>query len=524
MIMGANAKRGRIILLGFYISGIIIGGGILALPFVARDLGLPFLLLLLVLFGVLFHRIYLRIIDSVGYALCDVAKVRPGLSIYDYSMSISNVGRFGRLAFTVGLLLYIVPANIVYILYGMKSIIDLSELLNVEADEILLLVGIIITTTTILITWHLVKHKKYYLTLHDSFLIKFILMLSIWLASVGALGFVSGRDSKIILSVTLYALALIVAEFFPEKVLKAYHDIYDIDDLIPKHKVLSYLTMVKILLILLIPMIGFVLIVSRIGPTETIPLVPSNMSSVVYSITIVVFMYVGSGVYNILIYKWITKRLESGRKSVLIATILSILTYIAFTVLIIMSVRPNILHASDLNREHSFISLSKQLRIIGLSSIGLITIIVANVFSLVSVAIAYMGFTETLSERIHLDTKINQNLAWILITIPITIITVALEIFDVTRFATDALGIAGNAGGGLFILIIPWLLRDKKNESRIKIAICFLTFITFLNIFLAINSSTIITRITAIIATILVIIFGSATIYEAYKARRKSKK
>ncbi len=520
--MNTKIKQGKIILLGFYLSGIIIGGGILALPFVSRDLGLPFLILLLILFGVLFHRIYIRIIDSVGYALRGIAKIEPGLSIYDYSMSVSGLNRFGRWAFAIGLFLYIIPADIVYILYGMKSILDLSCLLSTEIDEILLIAGISIAIITITITWYFVKYKTYYLTLHTSFLIKFILMLSIWISSIGILGLISGNVSKIILSVMLYTSALVIAEFFPEKTLGAYHDIYDIHDLVPKHKVSSYLTITKIFLILLIPTIGFILIVSRIGPPKSIPLVPSDFSSVIYSITIIVFMYIGSGVYNILIYKWITNHLENGRKAILIATLLSMFTYIVFTILIIMSVRPDILHLSDLNREHSFISLSRQLKVVGLTTIGFVTIVVANIFSLVSVAVAYMGFTETLSERINLDTRIDTNIAWIVITVFIAIVTSILEIFDITRFATDALGIAGNAGGGLFILIIPWLLKNEKNKRRTKIAICFLGFVTFLNIFLAINSSTIITKVSATIATILVIIFGSAAIYEVRASKRKT--
>lgn len=64
-----NIQRSKDILLGFYIAGIVIGGGILALPFVARDLGLPLLIILLVLFGWLFHKIYLRIVDSIGISL-----------------------------------------------------------------------------------------------------------------------------------------------------------------------------------------------------------------------------------------------------------------------------------------------------------------------------------------------------------------------------------------------------------------------------------------------------------------------
>jgi len=228
-------------------------------------------------------------------------------------------------------------------------------------------------------------------------------------------------------------------------------------------------------------------------------------------------MYVGSGVYNILVYRWISRRIELGKRAVFIAILLSMLTYIAFTLLILFSVDPEILIASDLNREHSFIALSHKLTLIGLTHLGYITILIANLFALISVAVAYMGFTETLSERIYIDTGIDMGEAWFAITFSIGIATALLEIFDVTRFATDALGIAGNAGGGMFALILPWLIKNRRGKRNVVMAMVFLLTVVILNIFLVLNSATVVAIVSAGVATILVVIFSALTLLEASK-------
>ena len=393
----------REILLGFYVAGIIIGGGILALPFVARDLGLPLLVLLLVTFGVVFHIIYIRIIDSIGVPIRDAAKVKPGLQLYDYAMERSDIGKFGKMAFTMGLLLYIIPADIVYVLYGMKSIIMLSKMLSGVALWFMVLLGLI-GMIMVFVFLHYVVARKGLLYLGDAFVIKLSLMVSIWIASIGGVGIIEGMTCKVIFSATCFSASLIVGQVFPERVYPVISDIYDIQDLIPKHKVASYLTIVKVLLILLIPMAAFFIIVSSMGVVTAPSLYSSNPSIVFYSMTIIMFMYVGSGVYNILAYRWILRNIRRGKRAILIATFIAMLTYVLFTILIILSVRGDILVYADRRREHAFIALSRQLIEIGLSNVGFATIVVANIFALVSVSVAYMGFTDTLAERLNIDT------------------------------------------------------------------------------------------------------------------------
>ncbi len=510
-------SRYRVLMLGLYITGIIIGGGILALPFVAMDAGLPILLVLLIIFGIVFYAAYIRILNGVAYTIRGAAKVRPGLELFDYTLEKSGLGKYGRKMFAVGLALYVVPADIVYILYGMKSMIQLSEILDVVTESILGVYGILASFCIFICSAYMARAKRRYLEPHESFIIKLLLMISLWVAGIGTIRLIENYALKVVFAVMIFCASLLIGEYFPDRVFRLSYDIYDLEDLQPKHKVGSYLTLMKIMLILSVPIIAFILMVTSGGIVTNTPLIPRSIGGVVYSTTIIIFMYVGSGVYNILVYRWISRRIELGKRAVFIAILLSMLTYIAFTLLILFSVDPEILIASDLNREHSFIALSHKLTLIGLTHLGYITILIANLFALISVAVAYMGFTETLSERIYIDTGIDMGEAWFAITFSVGIATALLEIFNVTRFATDALGIAGNAGGGMFALILPWLIKNRKGKRNVVMAIVFLLIVVILNIFLVLNSATVVAIVSAGVATILVVIFSALTLLEASK-------
>jgi len=517
--MGDQEKdmRAKLVILGFYSAGIIVGGGILALPFVAMDTGSIMLILLLIAFGLIFYVIYNRMLDSISACLRGVSVIKPGLVLYDAGLIESGLEKYGKLAFTIGILLYVVPADIVYILYGLKSLIQLSSYVNYYQIYQVLFIGLVVM---FIVSVLFMRFRKLVLISDASsyeLVLKLLLMISIWVLTIGLLKYACCSEIKIAMGASAFALSLIIGEFFPERFKKASISMPVAEDVLPRHKAGAYMSVFKLLLITLTPFLAFLIIASRASLSTNIPLFPRSLQSLVAATTIIIFMYVGSGIYNILVYDWIINHMERGKKVTLIAITASLIAYLVFSILILLSVDPVILINSNLRREHAFIALARKLEAIGITELGLLVIIMANIFALVSVSVAFLGFTDTLSDRLELDLKVNRNLVWTLVAILITSIVVTLEVFDVTRIATDALGIAGNAGGGLFILILPWLIKDSKNRRRIPLAIAFLLLVTLLDISMILNSITFVAFCASTLATILVLFFGILAILEAMK-------
>ncbi len=512
-----NNKKSLI--LAFYCIGIIVGGGILALPLVSIDTGAIALIALLIILGIVFYLIYLRLLQSVSTALRGKIVLRTGLTLYDEGLRYSGLARFGGLAFTIGLALYTLPADLVYVLYGMKSLLQLSLYASFNTILEMLFIGITIIFASLIIFTVYSKKEIFTGTTSLDLVLKISLMIGIWAITIGLLGLTASSELKVTLATTAFVISLIIGEYYPERFFKARIGLRIEDDVLPRHKASSYLTIFKISLIIGTPLIAFLILLQQNKLTTYILLLPKSIEALVAATSIIIFMYVGSGIYNILIYDWVIKCKKTGKQIVLLAVLLSISTYIIFTLLILLSVDPSILIYSSIEREHAFIALSRKLEEIGLSVIGLIVIIIANVFALVSVSIAYMGFTDTMADRLSLDIRVNRETVWFFITFITLVSVILLEINDVSKIATDALGIAGNAGGGLFLLILPWLMKDSKSRRRISLGIIFMIIITILNLFIIRESYSMIAKIIGGISTILVLVISILVILEARKPK-----
>ena len=109
-------------ILGLYLTSIIIGAGILALPLKAAKIGLIPMLLLIVFFARFFYEAYKRIIEaSLGLQHVD-------LSTYDEVLKKAGLGLFGRLSLEYGMLIYVIPADVVYTLFSATRFYKLAEL------------------------------------------------------------------------------------------------------------------------------------------------------------------------------------------------------------------------------------------------------------------------------------------------------------------------------------------------------------------------------------------------------------
>jgi len=506
----SEVPKSNIFLLSIYAAGIIVGGGILALPFVALDTGLILLVALLSLLAVVFCVVYSRILDAVSISVPREGS-KIGLILYDHALENSDLFKWGRLAFTIGIILYVYPADIVYVLYGLKSIIQLSN--YVYGVQVILSSSGLISLFLLASTFRYLKKPTPLMGL----LSKLLFMTLIWVISIYAVSYVSNRSIIVIASSLGFTISLIGGEYFPDILIreKTVNNLVEEEyEIHPRHKAQAVLTIFKLTLVTTIPIMAFSMIAMASKLPSLPPLFPRSLVSLIDSFSVIVFMYVGSGVYNILMYKWIVDKIDKGKKISNYGVLISLIVYLIFSLIILVSVDSSILETSNINREHAFISLSRKLEQIGLSALALLVIALAALFALVSVSVAYIGFTDTLSERLELDLGYNRDKSWLLITIIAFTSTTLLELFNVSKIATDALGVAGNAGGGLFLLVLPWLMKTKKDDGKPMIATFFLILVLVVNLFMMIGATTIVALVASVISTILVIIFGAFSILE----------
>ncbi|MEX2688708.1 MAG: hypothetical protein Q6351_000035 [Candidatus Njordarchaeum guaymaensis] len=509
MVRRASYRR---TLLAFYIAGIIVGGGILALPFVAINSGLIPVIMFLVIFAIIFMKIYERVIKSVILTEGITKNKAFGLGLYIDAMRLSGLGKIAILTFTIGLLMYVFPADLIYIIYGAKSI-NLLAMGNYFSMP-LVAIGIILMSIVVYIVSQFRKEQKD-LTPIKAMILKIIMMLSIWIFSTALLSLLSFSINLTLFSAILFTFSSIIGEFFPEKFITITKD--KNEEIHPRHQSSALLTVFKIFSIISVALMGLLIIVFFGTLSENYVIYTLDPLKLLEPVGVIIFMYIGSGVYNILIYKWIVSDRRESSIILLLGILISLITYVIFTVAIILSVDPSILLLSNRNREHALIALARKLEIVGLNLLSYFVITFAAIFAIISVSVAYLGFTDTLADRISSEIEVDRNHLWILITLVTLFSVIAIEIFDIEDIVVEALGIAGNAGGGLFLMFIPWLLKTYDEKPKQGLAIIFLALIVFINIVDFLNAVSLVGKISNIISTIIVILLGMLTLIERKK-------
>ena len=490
-----------ILLLALYSSGIIIGGGILALPFTALNTGVLGCILLLVGFAIVFNYTYWRILGVITDTLKHVGEVTE--SLYDLAIDYSGLGAVGKIAFDLGLLMYTIPADFVYILYGSKSMCELHELLPQNTILYAFVIWLFIC---------LILSALYVVGIHLVSMVKISAIVTIWL-----LGILISRSFYS--AVIFFSISLLFLRYFPEKFKKPKMKEVKTNKIIilPHHESSAWFTLVKILLICATPIAGLILVFVCSSSLYFPDLFPQDAFGLISPMGVILFMYVGTGIYNILIYDWIRESFEHQKKISLLAIIISLMTYLVFTLSIIFSVDVPILIKTNAEREHALMAMSEKLRIIGLTLASYLVIVLADLFAMLSVSVAFVGFTDSLSNRFKIRFKINENIFWV-ITLAISAILVSLsEVFHIVNAATDALGFAGAAGGGLFILILPWLLRTNGYKRKLFVAFSMFLMCLSFNLIATMSSATLAGRISGLISSVILIISSGFLFKKALK-------
>ncbi|GEM_PF-3106627 len=484
-------------ILGLYLTSIIIGAGILALPLKAAKIGLIPMLALIAIFAYLFYEAYKRIIEaSLGFEHVD-------LSTYDKILIASGMPRFGRLSLEYGMIVYVIPADVVYTLFSATRFYKLAELTreNVRflyAEVLSLILGSVLAILFIHRSEVISKFFAFLAGRSFSILLLYVLRLS--------------KVASLILGSVLFMLVMFLGEYFPEILLGEVR----VEDerftrsgeIHPRHYVAALYTIFKVAFVIAIAILSIVVISLYHAIPNDVNRIHTSPMLILSGIGVTAFAFVGTGVYNIVTYD----RLRKGdkRKGVLfLGVMIPAITYMFFTFSITAFVDNSLLIEADKSMEPSLLALARKLETLGISISTGTLIALAGIFTLLAVSMSYLGFTDTLGGR--LSKYVRYEVSRALVSVISTIIAIIIAALNPELTATGILDVAGSAGGILFLLFLPFLLIRRRID--LVFAIVALSLIPLANI-PAMCSGSLVQSITAAISSVIALILGILTLYE----------
>ena len=487
-------------LLALYLSSIIIGAGILALPLKAARIGLIPMIILTIFFGYFFYEAYKRIIEaSIGI------EGHIDLSTYDKVLERASLGKAARISLEYGMILYIVPADVVYTLFSASRYVKLSELSRDSRG--FLLYFILSAIIGYLIAIAMMRHEK---------ASKFFALLATRSLSVLILYALKlSYRAALALGSVLFMLTMLVGEYFPEYFVGEPEEITIKEgEIHPRHYVAAIYTIFKILFVLGIAFFSFLVVLYYRALPKDI-LYSSRDSIVILSgIGVTAFAFVGTGVYNIVMYDRL-RRGDKRRGILALGTLIPAFLYLTFTGLMVFSVDRSLLIEADRSMEPSLLALAEKLESLGISiSTGLL-IGLAGIFTLLAVSMSYLGFTDTLGGRMERYLG-RYSLSRFLSSLSATIIALIIVLLSPELSATGVLDIAGSSGGILFLLFLPFLFLRKRRDLIYALTALSLIFLANLP---AIIAGSLIERLTALISSSIALALGILTLLE-YRGER----
>lgn len=203
------------------------------------------------------------------------------------------------------------------------------------------------------------------------------------------------------------------------------------------------------------------------------------------AIGVTIFSFVGVGIFNLVAYPGLFEKNLTGRTPLQHVakwgTFISMFIYVMWTVVTAFTVNASML--ADLNANHGYSTIGMA-SLIEPHSAGAAWLIVlfGYLFALFAVTAACSGFTEALAERSVIvvralrrsrpqyatqDQSSNRGkeyqLARLLILSSAMIVALLVKRMQTGELPlTEILAIAGSAGGGLLLLVSPWLLTLRK--------------------------------------------------------------
>lgn len=555
-----------------YWASIIIGAGILTLPLKGSKLGFLPLFIIVSIFGFIFYQIYMELTNGIyeymkRKAEEKVEKIKHAyinlnidMEIWKENQKISfieqfslkkqrlfdelafdaKLGNFGIYALFIAMFFYIFFADIGYILIGFKSLNDISEAISIYESGFTIVIFLsIIGLIFFLFSIYLQIYTKSTNPLHIT-LEKMLRMGGIWLFSiciiflVKDLNFFDLIPGSILFGLLFYSLSILSIMTIPEPSEIRFRSKGELRE---EHKINVYLAFFEIILIIFTVLFIFyycfkfdLFVRPRLVP-ENFKFEMKTIRTISEIVGLVIFAYVGTAVYNLSSYSELFKKQSKSKKMPILkiafwGTMIPTVMYLGWSFLSSITLDINTINYLNTNREYTTIGFARIFRTIDPTASWLIAL-VGYLFALFAVTSACNGFTETLGDRISItistlhkgnEIDIGEKRLKIIrgaVIIFAMICALLIEIFEENLELTKILDVAGFAGGGLLLLVLPWFLTRevKHKKARHSIGTIFIILILIFNLML-LEGSRFFIKIIILIVTLISFVIGLVIIWK----------
>lgn len=513
-----------------YCASILVGAGVLTLPLIGPRLGFGPLLTLIVLEGLWLLVIYRRMARTIFASVLDLAhqktvliqqtaargagietdrpqwqmffmqkavnaEARKGAAIFDHLMDSTGIGQAGRVSLLLGTFFYVFFADIGYLLVGNRSLNALAQMAGKTNFPVVPLF-IALGSTLVVVSFVFSRLIRSVSALTAS-VQKFGMMLGWWVLAIGILS-VLDREHILLGSATTGSVVA-TGLFFCAIVSAMYTGVEPIDrkdhhnGLSAQHRVNMLIMIIEFGLIGLTAILTL-WIFSRSGMLRMFPFTTedwlslSSLDKWSRVLGVVLFAYVGTGIFNMAIYPELFD--GTGESKVSFTTVMALGTfvpmvlYLGWTLVGAVTLAPETLLRADANNEPTHIVIATTIATFAPQTAWVI-ICTGYLFALMAVTSACNGFTESLADRIRIAFP--HSAQWSapfadwrpVILMMAAVMALARDVFSASIDISAILAIAGNAGGGLLILILPlffpYPLGQRMYARYVEIAIAVIT-------------------------------------------------
>jgi len=259
--------------------------------------------------------------------------------------------------------------------------------------------------------------------------------------------------------------------------------------------------MEMLLLVIAVVLIVFAFAVSGTFRSPQLLVSPLTLGALGKTAGVVVFAFVGTGIYNLMCYPSLLDSARRLRNVIILGTALPTLAYLVWSFVVAITLSPSQIQALNGSAGSYPTIVLARMVMERYPLLGLIISIFGYAFAMLAVSMASIGFVETLSDRVTIDVIIRANrffpfnslLAWLgnrreLVNAALLVATAVFAVFTLAVHieVTTVVGVAGIAGGGLILLVIPWLIADEAGGTvplrRVVIAFLSLVFVAAVSV------------------------------------------